>query len=39
MVEDVAKAVWLAFQIGEVVDIDQQAVEKLHERYTHVCGQ
>jgi L-ribulose-5-phosphate 4-epimerase len=39
MVEDVAKAVWLALQIGEVVDIDQQAIEKLHERYTHVYGQ
>ena len=39
MVEDVAKAVWLALQIGEVVEIDQHAIEKLHERYTHVYGQ
>jgi L-ribulose-5-phosphate 4-epimerase len=39
MVEDVAKAVWLALQIGEVMDIDQRAIEKLHERYTHVYGQ
>jgi L-ribulose-5-phosphate 4-epimerase len=39
MVEDVAKSVWLTLQIGEVVDIDQQAIEKLHERYAHVYGQ
>ena len=39
MVEDVAKAVWLALQIGEVVNIDQEAIEKLHERYAHVYGQ
>jgi L-ribulose-5-phosphate 4-epimerase len=39
MVEDVAKAVWLALQIGEVMDIDQEAIEKLHERYAHVYGQ
>jgi len=39
MVEDVAKAVWLALQIGEVMDIDQEAIEKLHDRYTHVYGQ
>jgi L-ribulose-5-phosphate 4-epimerase len=39
MVEDVAKTVWLAFQIGEVVEIDQKAIEKLHDRYTHVYGQ
>lgn len=39
MVEDVAKAVWLAMQIGEVMDIDSEATEKLHARYTHVYGQ
>ncbi|MFL7791964.1 MAG: L-ribulose-5-phosphate 4-epimerase [Anaerolineae bacterium] len=39
MVEDVAKAVWLALQIGEVMDIDAESVEKLHDRYTHVYGQ
>jgi L-ribulose-5-phosphate 4-epimerase len=39
MVEDVAKVVWLALQIGEVMDIDQEAIEKLHERYAHVYGQ
>jgi L-ribulose-5-phosphate 4-epimerase len=39
MVEDVAKAVWLALQIGEVIDIDQESIEKLYDRYTHVYGQ
>ena len=39
MVEDVAKVVWLALQIGEVMDIDQEAIEKLHERCAHVYGQ
>jgi L-ribulose-5-phosphate 4-epimerase len=39
MVEDVAKAVWLALQIGEVMEIDQETIEKLHDRYTHVYGQ
>ena len=39
MVEDVAKAVWLALQIGEVMDIDRESVKKLHDRYTHVYGQ
>ncbi|MFL7791968.1 MAG: L-ribulose-5-phosphate 4-epimerase [Anaerolineae bacterium] len=39
MVEDVAKAVWLALQIGEVMDIDPEAVKALHARYTYVYGQ
>ena len=39
MVEDIAKAVWLALQIGEVMDIDRESVKKLHDRYTHVYGQ
>jgi L-ribulose-5-phosphate 4-epimerase len=39
MVEDVAKAVWLALQIGEVIGIDPESVEKLHNRYTYVYGQ
>jgi L-ribulose-5-phosphate 4-epimerase len=39
MVEDVAKAVWLALQIGEVMDIDPESIKKLHDRYTHVYGQ
>jgi len=39
MVEDVAKAVWLALQIGEVMPIDSESIEKLHNRYTYVYGQ
>jgi L-ribulose-5-phosphate 4-epimerase len=39
MVEDVAKAVWLALQIGEVMEIDPESITKLHARYTHVYGQ
>jgi L-ribulose-5-phosphate 4-epimerase len=39
MVEDVAKAVWLALQIGKVEEIDPEAVKKLHDRYAHVYGQ
>jgi L-ribulose-5-phosphate 4-epimerase len=39
MVEDVAKTVWLALQIGEVMPIDSESIEKLHNRYTHVYGQ
>jgi L-ribulose-5-phosphate 4-epimerase len=39
MVEDIAKAVWLALQIGEVVGIDQESIEKLHDRYMNVYGQ
>jgi L-ribulose-5-phosphate 4-epimerase len=39
MVEDVAKAVWLALQIGELEEIDPQAIERLHYRYTHIYGQ
>lgn len=39
MVEDVAKAVWLALQIGELEEIDPGAIEHLHHRYTHIYGQ
>jgi L-ribulose-5-phosphate 4-epimerase len=39
MVEDAAKAVWLAFQIGEVMDIDSESIKELHDRYAHVYGQ
>jgi L-ribulose-5-phosphate 4-epimerase len=39
MVEDVAKAVWLALQIGQPDEIDPEAVKKLHYRYTNVYGQ
>lgn len=39
MVEDVARAVWLALQIGQPDEIDQASVTKLHDRYTNVYGQ
>ena len=39
MVEDVAKTVWLAMQIGQVEVISPDDVESLHHRYTHVYGQ
>jgi len=39
MVEDVARTVWLALQIGQPDEIPPDAVAKLHYRYTHVYGQ
>ena len=39
MVEDVARTVWLALQIGQPEDIPPEDVAKLHQRYTHVYGQ
>jgi L-ribulose-5-phosphate 4-epimerase len=39
MVEDVAKTVWLAKQIGQPEELPAEAVEKLHDRYMHVYGQ
>ena len=39
MVEDAAKAVWLALQIGDVEEISPEAVKKLHHRYIHAYGQ
>jgi L-ribulose-5-phosphate 4-epimerase len=39
MVEDVAKTVWLALQIGQPEEISPEDVAKLHHRYTHVYGQ
>jgi L-ribulose-5-phosphate 4-epimerase len=39
MTEDVAKAVWLAMQIGEPEDIAEEDVAKLHDRYSNVYGQ
>ena len=39
MVEDNAKTVWLAMQIGTPDEIPHAVVEKLHERYIHVYGQ
>jgi L-ribulose-5-phosphate 4-epimerase len=39
MVEDVARTVWLAKQLGEPNEIPQDMVEKLHDRYIHDYGQ
>ncbi len=39
MVEDVARTVWLAKQLGEPDQIPDEMVEKLHYRYTHDYGQ
>ena len=39
MVEDTAKTVWLALQIGQPEEISPEDVAKLHHRYTHVYGQ
>ncbi|MBN1371220.1 MAG: L-ribulose-5-phosphate 4-epimerase [Anaerolineaceae bacterium] len=39
MVEDVARTVWLARQLGQPEEIPADMVEKLHHRYTHEYGQ
>ncbi|MEA3337309.1 MAG: L-ribulose-5-phosphate 4-epimerase [Chloroflexota bacterium] len=39
MTEDVAKAVWLAMQLGQVREIAPKDVARLHDRYTNVYGQ
>ena len=39
MVEDVARAVWLALQMGQPDEIPPDVVAQLHHRYTHVYGQ
>lgn len=39
MVEDVARAVWLALQLGVPDEIPAEDVAKLHDRYTNVYGQ
>jgi L-ribulose-5-phosphate 4-epimerase len=39
MVEDAARAVWLALQIGQPEEISPEEVAKLHQRYTTVYGQ
>ena len=39
MVEDVARTVWLALQLGQPDEIPAADVAKLHQRYTHVYGQ
>ncbi len=39
MVEDVARTVWLALQLGRPDEIAPEDVARLHHRYTHVYGQ
>lgn len=39
MVEDVARTVWLALQLGQPDEIAPQDVARLHQRYLHVYGQ
>ena len=39
MVEDVARTVWIALQLGEPEEIPASEVAKLHDRYMNVYGQ
>ena len=39
MVEDVAKTVWLALQVGTPPEIPAEDIAKLHNRYTNIYGQ
>ncbi|MGA9349384.1 MAG: L-ribulose-5-phosphate 4-epimerase [Anaerolineae bacterium] len=39
MVEDVARTVWLALQLGQPNEIAPEDVARLHRRYTHDYGQ
>ena len=39
MVEDIARTVWFALQIGQPQVLSDDVVAKLHYRYTHVYGQ
>jgi L-ribulose-5-phosphate 4-epimerase len=39
MVEDVARSVHLARQLGEPIPIPQEAIDRLYDRYQHVYGQ
>jgi L-ribulose-5-phosphate 4-epimerase len=39
MVEDIARTVWLALQIGQPDEIPAEMIEKLHDRYQHDYGQ
>ncbi|MFQ5811940.1 MAG: L-ribulose-5-phosphate 4-epimerase [Anaerolineae bacterium] len=39
MVEDVARTVWLALQLGQPDEIAPEDVARLHHRYTHDYGQ
>jgi L-ribulose-5-phosphate 4-epimerase len=39
MVEDIARTVWLALQLGQPDEIPPEDVQKLHQRYKNVYGQ
>ena len=39
MVEDVARTVWIALQIGQPAELPPEDVARLHHRYTHEYGQ
>jgi L-ribulose-5-phosphate 4-epimerase len=39
MVEDIARTIWLALQIGQPEEIPGEMIEKLHDRYKHEYGQ
>jgi L-ribulose-5-phosphate 4-epimerase len=39
MVEDVARTVWIALQMGQPDEIPPEIVARLHQRYTNVYGQ
>lgn len=39
MVEDIARTVWLALQLGQPDEIPAEMIEKLHHRYQHEYGQ
>jgi L-ribulose-5-phosphate 4-epimerase len=39
MIEEIARTVWLALQIGQPDEIPDEDVAKLHHRYTHIYGQ
>jgi len=39
MVEDAAKTVWIALQIGSPEDIPSEDIDKLFDRYTNIYGQ
>jgi L-ribulose-5-phosphate 4-epimerase len=39
MVEDIARTVWLALQIGQPDEIPADLIDKLHDRYQNVYGQ
>lgn len=39
MVEDVAKTVWIAMQLGNPEEISSEDIAKLHDRYSNVYGQ